>query len=180
MSENKLSASVQYWLAEPLAPEVTQSIDRIASAPDVRQMAILPDVHLTLDHNHVRRETHFGREYWVHRKGARSARKDEPGIIPGSMGTASFHVVGRGCQESLTSCSHGAGRRLGRTDARRTITTRQLHREMGMVWFDHRRSHSLVEEAPGAYRSIHAVMHEQRDLVRILRELHPLLSYKGA
>jgi tRNA-splicing ligase RtcB (3'-phosphate/5'-hydroxy nucleic acid ligase) len=137
------------------------------------------DSRIQSDHNHVRRETHFGREYWIHRKGAQSARMGEPGIIPGSMGTASFHTVGRGSQESMTSSSHGAGRRLTRTEARRTISARQLHREMGTVWFDHRRTSSLVEEAPDAYRSIHAVMRKQRELVRIVRELRPLLSYKG-
>ncbi len=131
------------------------------------------------DHNHIRRETHFGRDCWVHRKGAQSAGTNEPGIVPGSMGTASFHVVGRGWEESLRSCSHGAGRRLGRSEARRVITARQLCREMGTVWFDHRHTTRLREEAPGAYRDIHAVMRGQRELVRIVRELRPLLSYKG-
>lgn len=131
------------------------------------------------DHNHVRCETHFGRPFWVHRKGAQSAREGEEGIVPGSMGTASFHVVGRGCADSLASSSHGAGRRLSRTEALPTISTRQLRREMGTIWFDQRHADSLRDEAPGAYRDIRTVMRAQGELVRIVRELRPLLSYKG-
>ena len=131
------------------------------------------------NHNHVQREVHWGREYWVHRKGAQSARSGEPGIVPGSMGTASFHVAGRGCEESLCSSSHGAGRKMSRTDARRTISRRKLDRQMAPVWFDHRRAESLRDEAPGAYKDIHAVMRAQKKLTRIVRELRPILSYKG-
>lgn len=131
------------------------------------------------DHNHVRRETHFGKQLWIHRKGAQSARLDEPGIIPGSMGTSSFHVAGRGCADALVSSSHGAGRKLARTDARRSIGRRQFHREMQAVWFDHRRADALRDEAPSAYKDIHAVMRAQKELTRIVRELQPLLSYKG-
>jgi tRNA-splicing ligase RtcB len=131
------------------------------------------------NHNHVRPEIHFGRDCWVHRKGAQSARAGEPGIIPGSMGTASFHVAGRGCKESLCSSSHGAGRKLSRTDARRTISVRKLDRQMESVWFDHRRVQALRDEAPGAYKDIHAVMRAQKKLTRIVRELRPILNYKG-
>lgn len=130
-------------------------------------------------HNHVQRETHFADELWVHRKGAQSAQLDEPGIIPGSMGTASLHVAGRGCEESLCSSSHGAGRKLSRTDARKTVSRRQLHRQLESVWFDHRRADALRDEAPAAYKDIHAVMRAQRKLTRIVRELRPLLCYKG-
>jgi len=130
-------------------------------------------------HNHVRREAHFGTPLWVHRKGAQSARRDEPGIIPGSMGTASYHVAGRACKESLCSSSHGAGRELSRTQARRTISTRRLRQQMKSVWFDHHRAAGLRDEAPAAYKDIHKVMRAQKELVRITRELRPLLSYKG-
>ncbi len=132
------------------------------------------------DHNHVRREIHGGEDYWVHRKGAISATLGEPGVIPGSMGTASFHVVGRGEPESLTSSSHGAGRALSRGDASRKVSARQLERDMQGVWFDHRRLRLLRDEAPAAYKDIHAVMRAQRDLTRIVRRLRPVLSYKGA
>lgn len=132
------------------------------------------------NHNHVRRETHFGTEWWVHRKGAVSAQQGEAGIIPGSMGTVSFHVEGRGWSEALCSSSHGAGRRLSRTEARQTVSVRELEREMTGVWFDHRLAERLRDEAPRAYKDVRAVMRAQRELTRIVRELRPILSYKGA
>lgn len=132
------------------------------------------------NHNHVRRETHFGEELLVHRKGALPAADGVAGVIPGSMGSPSFHVTGRGCPDSLESSSHGAGRALRRTDAARSISTRQLIREMHGVWFDRRQADRLRDEAPSAYKDIGAVMRAQRDLTRIDRQLQPLLSYKGA
>ncbi len=130
-------------------------------------------------HNHVQRETHFGADYWVHRKGAQSARQDEPGIIAGSMGTASFHVIGRGQPQSLCSSSHGAGRRWSRSESRRRVSARSLRQQMGAVWYDQRKGSQLCDEAPRAYKDIYSVMRAQRDLTRILRELHPQLVYKG-
>jgi tRNA-splicing ligase RtcB (3'-phosphate/5'-hydroxy nucleic acid ligase) len=131
------------------------------------------------NHNHVRRETHEGQDCWVHRKGALSAANDEAGVIPGSMGSASFHVVGRGEESSLCSSSHGAGREFSRGEASKKINVRRLEREMHGVWFDHRHAAMLRDEAPSAYKDIHAVMRAQRELTRIERELRPLLSYKG-
>jgi tRNA-splicing ligase RtcB len=132
------------------------------------------------DHDHVRRELHFGEEFLIHRKGAQSARSGEAGIIPGSMGTATFHVVGRGLPGSLESCSHGAGRRLSREAARRQISLRQFERELGDVWCDRRRLGQLRDEAPGAYQDIEKVMQAQKNLVKVVRRLRPLLTYKGA
>lgn len=131
------------------------------------------------DHNHVQRESHFGKSLWVHRKGAQSARGDEFGIIPGSMGTTSYHVAGRGDTNSLHSCSHGAGRRQSRSHARRLTSERSLKQQMRSVWFDERISGVLREEVPSAYKDIRLVMRSQRELTRIVRELRPLLSYKG-
>jgi tRNA-splicing ligase RtcB len=131
------------------------------------------------DHNHVAREEHFGAPLWVHRKGAQSAADGVAGIVPGSMGTATYHVVGRGCLESLASCAHGAGRRLSRGAARSAISSRQLHADMTDVWYDHRRTDALRDEAPSAYKDVRQVMRAQRPLVRIVRELRPVLVYKG-
>jgi tRNA-splicing ligase RtcB len=131
------------------------------------------------DHNHVRRETHFGQSLLVHRKGALPAAADQPGVIPGSMGSASFHVTGRGCELSLGSSSHGAGRAFSRSQAAQRIQPRQLLREMRGVWFDDRLARQLCDEAPSAYKDVRAVMRAQRELTRIERELRPLLSYKG-
>ncbi len=132
------------------------------------------------NHNHVRHETHFGEACWVHRKGAASARPSEPGVIPGSMGTASFHIQGRGHPEALHSCSHGAGRAMSRKQAARQIPIADVFRQMRGVWFDQSRTHLLCDEAPRAYKEIHAVMRAQRELVKITRQLRPLLSFKGA
>ena len=130
-------------------------------------------------HNHVLREEHLGELLWVHRKGAQASHRDQPGIIPGSMGTASFLVSGRGCEQALCSSSHGAGRKLSRTEARQAISTRQLHRQMDSVRFDHRNASALREEAPEAYKDIYKVMRAQKELTRITTELRPILCYKG-
>lgn len=133
----------------------------------------------SMTHNAVRRELHDGRQLWVHRKGAASAREGEAGIVPGSMGSRSFHVEGRGCAAALCSSSHGAGRQLARGEAARTITVKQLERELQGVFFERHHAAQLRDEAPGAYKDIGAVMRAQRELVRIVRTLRPVLAYKG-
>jgi tRNA-splicing ligase RtcB len=143
------------------------------------QIAASPETLIHANHNHVRREAHHGRDFWVHRKGALSAAEGEPGVIPGSMGSASFHVAGRGETDALCSSSHGAGRALRRGEASKKISVRRLEQDMRGVWFDHRHAAQLRDEAPAAYKDIHAVMRAQRDLTRIERQLRPLLSYKG-
>lgn len=139
----------------------------------------LDDSYTDCCHNHVRLETHFGRPLWVHRKGANSAAQSERGLIPGSMGTESYHVEGRGDQAALCSSSHGAGRAMSRDQARRHISAHRFQRAMANVWYDQRKTPALREESPEAYKNIRAVMRAQRDLVRIIRVLHPVLSYKG-
>jgi tRNA-splicing ligase RtcB len=131
------------------------------------------------EHNHVRPEEHGGRQLWVHRKGAISATPGEPGIIPGSMGSESYHVVGRGLAAALRSSSHGAGRRMSRSEASRAISVKQLQRELRGVWYDHRLSARLRDEAPSAYKDVTQVMRAQRELTSIVRRLRPVLSYKG-
>jgi tRNA-splicing ligase RtcB (3'-phosphate/5'-hydroxy nucleic acid ligase) len=91
---------------------------------------------IACDHNHVRAETHFCQSLFVHRKGAMPADNGEPGVVPGSMGTASYHVEGRGCAESLRSSAHGAGRLLSRAAARDRFTRHDLRRQMGEVTID--------------------------------------------
>ena len=142
-------------------------------------VSLLWDTLIHANHNHVRWETHFGKELLVHRKGALPADEGLAGIIPGSMGAESFHVTGRGCELALCSSSHGAGRAMSRSEAAQRITPRQLSRQMHSVWFDQRLARQLCDEAPTAYKDIHAVMRAQRELTRIERKLRPLLSYKG-
>ena len=137
------------------------------------------DTLIDCDHNHVQREQHAGGACWVHRKGALHAGADVPGVIPGSMGTASFHTIGRGHPAALCSSAHGAGRQFSRTEARRRLSVDRFNRTMQGIWFDQGRARALLSEAPDAYRDIGAVMRAQRNLVRIRRRLRPVLSYKG-
>jgi tRNA-splicing ligase RtcB len=151
-----------------------------ALAASLFGVEMLPGTHFDCCHNFVRRETHDGEELWVHRKGANSARDGEAGIIPGSMGTHSYHVTGRGDPASLCSSSHGAGRIMSRDQARRKVSARRLGREMAGVWYDRRLAARLCDEAPAAYQDVKAVLRAQRDLVRTVRRLTPVLSFKGA
>ena len=134
---------------------------------------------ITTDHNHVEHETHGASHLWVHRKGAMPAWPGQVGALPGSMGSLSYHVVGRGCADALCSSAHGAGRILSRTEARRTITPRELQRQMGQVWYDFRQSDRLRDEAPAAYKDIRAVARAQGELVKVVRVVRPVLNYKG-
>jgi len=120
-------------------------------------------------HNFVAREQHEGVGLWVHRKGAIAARDGQPGIIPGSMGSRSFHVEGRGCAAALCSSSHGAGRRMARGEAARRITVRDVERDLRGVWFEQDRAAALRDEAPAAYKDIGAVMRAQRELTKVVR-----------
>jgi tRNA-splicing ligase RtcB len=156
-----------------LAAAAAELVSKLFSAPAD------PASFISCHHNHVRRETHSGETLWIHRKGAIPAAAGEAGIIPGSMGTSSYHVEGRGSEEALASSSHGAGRAMSRSRARRRICIADLHREMRGVWFDHRLGEALRDEAPSAYKDITAVMRAQGDLTRIVRRLRPVLCYKG-
>jgi tRNA-splicing ligase RtcB len=135
---------------------------------------------ITTDHNHVAFERHGGRELWVHRKGAMPAALGQAGVLPGSMGSSSFHVEGRGHEAALSSSAHGAGRALSRTAARAKVTDREFRRQMEGVWYDYRLSDKLRDEAPAAYKDIKEVLRAQRDLVKVTRVLRPVLNYKGA
>jgi hypothetical protein len=137
------------------------------------------DTVITTDHNHVSLEHHGGRDVWVHRKGAMSAQLGERGVLPGSMGSVSFHVEGRGHEEALCSSAHGAGRVLSRTTARQQVTARAFSRQMEGVWYDTRKMEALRDEAPAAYKDIHAVLRAQKEMVKVIRTLRPLLNYKG-
>jgi len=134
---------------------------------------------ITTDHNHVALEQHGSTKFWVHRKGAMALQAGELGVLPGSMGTPSFHVEGRGCEEALDSSAHGAGRAMSRSEAARKISRAELQRQMKGVWFDWRLAYSIRDEAPSAYKDIRAVLKTQHELVKVRRTLRPLLNYKG-
>ena len=141
------------------------------------------DIH----HNYAAQEKHFGRSVIVHRKGAISARKGQIGIVPGSMGTASYIVRGMGEPESFMSCSHGAGRAMGRNDANKRLSIEDVRAAMkGIVfndvldgWKSGKRKKIDLSEAPQAYKDIETVMESQRDLVEIQTKLMPLGVVKG-
>jgi tRNA-splicing ligase RtcB (3'-phosphate/5'-hydroxy nucleic acid ligase) len=130
-------------------------------------------------HNFTQQENHRGRNLWVTRKGAIQADAGRLGIIPGSMGTRSYIVEGLGSPASYESCSHGAGRRMSRTVANKSLSVASLREAMeGRAWNDTDAA-SLVDEHPLAYKDIDQVMADQADLVRPLHTLSQILNYKG-
>lgn len=131
-------------------------------------------------HNYAAWENHFGKNVVVHRKGATSAREGEIGIIPGSQGSNSFIVEGLGNPESFRSCSHGAGRALGRKEAVRKLRLEDEQKKLEAMGIIHAvRSRSDLDEAPSAYKNINQVMADQEDLVKIKVKLRPLAVVKG-
>ncbi len=143
-------------------------------------------LHLTIEndiyavnchHNYVVKEHHFGEHIYVTRKGAVSARKDELGIIPGSMGAKSFIVRGLGNEESFCSCSHGAGRVMSRHEAKKIISLAEHKQATKGV--ECRKDKEVIDESPRAYKDIDAVIKSQEDLVEILFTLRQVLCVKG-
>jgi len=146
---------------------------------------------INIHHNYVNLENHFGQDVWVHRKGATRVTADITGIIPGSMGTSSYIVTGTDNEASFNSCSHGAGRLMSRTAARGKInrkdgqfksegilTVEDFKKDMEGV-FSHDIDRSHLDEAPRAYKNIDEVMENQKDLVKIITKLTPILNVKG-
>lgn len=133
---------------------------------------------LDIHHNYAAFEHHYDKNVLVHRKGATKAKSGQRGIIPGSMGTASYIVTGLGNPESFESCSHGAGRRMGRGQATRTLNLAEEQAKMGGI-IHGLRSVKELDEAPGAYKDIDDVMAQQADLVQIDVRLTPLAVIKA-
>jgi len=128
-------------------------------------------------HNYVTQEQHFGARVYVTRKGAISAREGELGIIPGSMGTRSYIVRGKGNAESLCSCAHGAGRRMSRAEAKRRFSRADLEDQTRGV--ECRKDKKVLDEIPGAYKDIDRVMADQTDLVDVVHTLKQVVCVKG-
>jgi len=128
-------------------------------------------------HNYIARENHFGANVIVTRKGAIRAREGDLGIIPGSMGAKSFIVRGKGNKDSFCSCSHGAGRKLGRQEARRMFTAEDLAEQTKGI--ECPKDYARVDEIPSAYKSIDKVMENQSDLVEVLHTLKQVVNVKG-
>ncbi|MBB5958156.1 tRNA-splicing ligase RtcB [Saccharothrix tamanrassetensis] len=128
-------------------------------------------------HNYTERETHFGKEVWLSRKGAINAEKDRPGLIPGSMGTASYVVVGKGNAVALNSSPHGAGREYSRSAARRRFNREDLR--TAMVGIEYRDTDAFIDEIPAAYKDIDIVMRDAQGLVDIRHTLRQIVNVKG-
>jgi tRNA-splicing ligase RtcB len=131
-------------------------------------------------HNYAALEHHMGDNVWIHRKGATRARKGELGIIPGSQGTSSYIILGKGNVPSFNSCSHGAGRKMSRKKAREELNIEDEKNILDTLGVVHSiRSNSDLDEAPSAYKDIEDVMKNQEDLVEIVTRLKPLAVIKG-
>jgi tRNA-splicing ligase RtcB len=128
-------------------------------------------------HNYTEQEQHFNRGVWLSRKGAINAEAGRMGLIPGSMGTASYVVVGKGHPPSLNSAPHGAGRQSSRSAARKAFTREQL--QAAMVGIEYRDTDAFIDEIPGAYKNIDQVMTDAADLVEIRHTLRQIVNVKG-
>ncbi|MDP9828518.1 RtcB family protein [Kineosporia succinea] len=128
-------------------------------------------------HNFTQQENHYGKNLWISRKGAIQADAGRPGLIPGSMGTASYVVVGRGSKLSLNSSPHGAGREFSRTAARKRFGIEDLRTAMKGI--EYRDTDAFIDEIPAAYKPIDQVMADADDLVKVKHTLHQILNVKG-
>ncbi|HTO08457.1 MAG TPA: RtcB family protein [Myxococcota bacterium] len=151
-------------------------LEALGRTPGVRPFQAT-DVAVNCHHNYVARETHYGKDVLVTRKGAVRAQRGDLGIIPGSMGTRSYIVRGKGNPESFMSCSHGAGRAMGRGEAKRRFSLAD-HVE-ATAGVECRKDAGVIDETPGAYKPIDAVMEAQKDLVDVVYELRQVVCVKG-
>jgi tRNA-splicing ligase RtcB len=149
-----------------------------AGMPDAFDNCFILENIYDIAHNYAVQEHHFGKNVWVHRKGATRAREGEIGIIPGTQGTASYIVRGKGNPESFMSCSHGGGRKMSKKQARKELDFDKEVESMAGILHSVRGKSDLAE-APGAYKDITEVMANQTDLVEITVSLKPLATVKG-
>ncbi len=166
------------WAQDYAAANRERMLDLVFDA--MRQLVpVQPLEVINCHHNYTEKEHHHDRDLWVTRKGAIRAREHDRGIVPGSMATGSYIVEGLGNPASYNSCSHGAGRRMSRGQARKTVTEEQLRESMkGKAWND-ADAKTLLDESPEAYKPIEDVMAAQSDLVRVRDTLTQVLNYKG-
>ncbi len=136
-----------------------------------------PLMMVNCHHNYAVKETHFDEEVYVTRKGAVRASESDYGIIPGSMGTKSYIVKGKGNHDSFCSCSHGAGRKMSRSKAKKMFTQQDLIQQTEGI--ECRKDTGVIDEIPSAYKSIDEVMEQQKDLVEIVATLRQVICVKG-
>jgi tRNA-splicing ligase RtcB (3'-phosphate/5'-hydroxy nucleic acid ligase) len=152
---HRVTDCVGDWLGRPVEPEET----------------------VNTHHNYTEHETHFGKDVWLSRKGAIDATEGKPGLIPGSMGTRSYVVTGKGNRLALNSSPHGAGREYSRSAARKKFGRAQL--EAAMAGIEWRRTDAFLDEIPGAYKDIDVIMEDSKDLVETRHVLHQIVNVKG-
>jgi tRNA-splicing ligase RtcB len=152
---HRVTDCVGDWLGRPVEPEET----------------------VNTHHNYTEHETHFGKDVWLSRKGAIDATEGKPGLIPGSMGTRSYVVTGKGNRLALNSSPHGAGREYSRSAARKKFGRAQL--EVAMAGIEWRRTDAFLDEIPGAYKDIDVIMEDSKDLVETRHVLHQIVNVKG-
>lgn len=166
------------WAQEFARLNREEMMDRLVSAVEWHMNTAVERLEtVNCHHNWTNQERHFGRNLWVSRKGAISAYEGEYGLIPGSMGTASYVVTGLGNRASFCSAPHGAGRTLSRGKAKRQFTLDQLAESMNGIEF--RLDKAFLDEHPGAYKDIDVVMDDASNLVQIKHTLHQLVNVKG-
>jgi tRNA-splicing ligase RtcB len=158
---------------ELMMEAVIEAITKTELVPAFRAQERVVNCH----HNYVAREHHYGEDVFVTRKGAVRAGVGELGIIPGSMGARSYIVRGKGNPESFHSCSHGAGRAMSRTEARRRFTV--ADHEKATAGVECRKDEHVLDETPAAYKSIDAVIEAQSDLVAVVHRLRQIVCVKG-
>lgn len=158
---------------ELMMEAILEALGKSRELPSFRTAGVAVNCH----HNYVQRETHYGKDVFVTRKGAVSARVDELGIIPGSMGTRSYIVKGKGNPESFHSCSHGAGRAMSRNEARKRFTVDDHERATEGV--ECRKDAGVLDETPMAYKPIDRVMAAQKSLVEPVHTLRQVVCVKG-
>jgi tRNA-splicing ligase RtcB (3'-phosphate/5'-hydroxy nucleic acid ligase) len=166
------------WAQDFAMANREEMMDRVALAfSDWIGSSIAESERINCHHNYTTQENHFGKDVWLSRKGAIDAAEGVPGLIPGSMGTASYVVVGKGNKLSLNSSPHGAGRNFSRTAARKAFTLDDLRARMrGIEWRD---SDAFVDEIPDAYKDIDIVMQDAADLVEVTHTLRQIVNVKG-
>jgi len=153
---DRVARCLETWIGAPLDP---------------------PDEQVECHHNYTEQEHHFGKDVWLSRKGAIDASEGTPGLIPGSMGTRSYVVTGKGNRLALNSSPHGAGREHSRSAARKAFTREQLEAAMeGIEW---RHTEAFLDEIPAAYKPIERVMADAGDLVEVRHMLRQIVNVKG-
>lgn len=165
------------WAQEFAAYNRDEMMDRVLACVARWQGPVEELARVQCHHNYTEQEEHYGEWVWLSRKGAIDASEGRPGLIPGSMGAASYVVVGKGNREALRSAPHGAGRHYSRKRARKTFTRQQLREAMRGI--EYRDTSAFIDEIPAAYKPIDVVMRDAAELVEIRHTLRQLVNVKG-